>query len=31
VTVLAQGFWDRWRGAKDLCSQVLTEAGAAPK
>ena len=31
ATVLAQGFWDRLRGEKDLCSQVLTEAGAAPK
>lgn len=31
ATVLAQGFWDRLRGAKDLCSQALTEAGAAPK
>jgi uncharacterized protein involved in outer membrane biogenesis len=31
ATVLAQGLFDRWRGAKDLCSQVLTEAGAAPK
>jgi uncharacterized protein involved in outer membrane biogenesis len=28
ATVLAQGFWDRLRGEKDLCSQVLTEAGA---
>jgi uncharacterized protein involved in outer membrane biogenesis len=31
ATVLAQGFWDRLRGEKDLCSQVLTEVGAAPK
>jgi hypothetical protein len=31
ATVLAQGALDRWRGAKDICKQVLTEAGAAPK
>jgi uncharacterized protein involved in outer membrane biogenesis len=31
ATVLAQGFWDRLRGEQDLCSQVLTEVGAAPK
>jgi uncharacterized protein involved in outer membrane biogenesis len=31
ATVLAQGVLDRWRGAKDICSQVLNEAGAAPK
>jgi uncharacterized protein involved in outer membrane biogenesis len=31
ATVLAQGVLDRWRGAKDICKQVLTEAGAAPK
>jgi hypothetical protein len=31
ATVLAQGVLDRWRGAKDVCSQVLSEAGAAPK
>ncbi|HZT63544.1 MAG TPA: AsmA-like C-terminal region-containing protein, partial [Burkholderiales bacterium] len=31
ATLLAQGALDRWRGAKDICKQVLTEAGAAPK
>jgi uncharacterized protein involved in outer membrane biogenesis len=31
VTVLAQGALDRYRGSKDICKQVLTEAGAAPK
>jgi uncharacterized protein involved in outer membrane biogenesis len=31
ATVLAQGVLDRWRGAKDICKQVLAEAGAAPK
>jgi uncharacterized protein involved in outer membrane biogenesis len=31
ATVLAQGVLDRWRGTKDVCKQVLTEAGAAPK
>jgi hypothetical protein len=31
ATVIAQGFWDRLRGEKDLCGQALTEAGAASK
>jgi hypothetical protein len=31
ATVIAQGFWDRMRGEKDLCGPVLAEAGAAPK
>ncbi len=31
ATVLAQGFWDRWRGEKDLCGPALAEAGATPK
>lgn len=31
ATVLAQGFWDRLRGEKDLCGQAITEAGAVPK
>ncbi len=31
ATLLAQGALDRWRGAKDICKQVLTEAGAATK
>ena len=31
ATVLAQGFWDRLRGEKDLCGPVLAEAGATPK
>jgi hypothetical protein len=31
ATVVAQGFWDRLRGEKDLCGQALTEAGATPK
>jgi hypothetical protein len=31
ATVLAQGFLDRYRGGKDICKQVLSEAGADPK
>lgn len=31
ATVIAQGFWDRLRGEKDLCGQALTEAGTTPK
>jgi uncharacterized protein involved in outer membrane biogenesis len=31
ATVLAQGFWDRMRGEKDLCGPALAEAGATPK
>ncbi len=31
MTVLAQGLWDRIRGAQDVCKQTLTEATATPK
>jgi uncharacterized protein involved in outer membrane biogenesis len=31
ATVVAQGFWDRLRGEKDLCGPALKEAGAATK